>query len=188
MSTAAMVVYADIPGFPGYQIGTDGSVWSNWQRRGLGSGRGSTFVQGETWHRLKTRADRDGYLDVRLCRDGRKHLPKIHQLILLSFVGPCPPGQQARHLDGNKSNNDLTNLCWGTSTENNADRKRHGTLPQGEKHKCAKLTASQVLEIAALPQIVNYNEVGRRYGVTGRNIAAIRKGRTWQHLTKLPRQ
>ena len=29
----------------------------------------------------------------------------VHQLVMLTFVGPCPEGQEVRHLDGNPFNN-----------------------------------------------------------------------------------
>jgi hypothetical protein len=59
----------------------------------------------------------------------------VHQLVLETFVGPCPENQETRHLDGIPANNRLENLCWGTSQENNGlDKRRHGTLALGERH------------------------------------------------------
>lgn len=35
---------------------------------------------------------------------------------------------EVRHKDGNRRNNIPGNLCWGTSSENRADSRKHGTL------------------------------------------------------------
>jgi hypothetical protein len=53
---------------------------------------------------------------------------------------------QCRHLDGNRSNNRLDNLAWGTPLENGADKARHGTA-KGERNGRAKLTAAKVRRI-----------------------------------------
>ena len=37
-NAVAQVEYRDVPGWPGYRVGDDGSVWSLWKRRGLGRG------------------------------------------------------------------------------------------------------------------------------------------------------
>ena len=179
--------YGMVPDFPGYCGGTDGSVWSCWKRKGLGTGRGSTFVLGTAWSRLKIRSDKDGYLEVRLCRDGKKYLPKVHQLVLLTFRGPCPTGKQARHLDGDNRNNWLSNLRYGTSAENNEDRRRHGTLPKGEQVATSKLTVGDVLQIVRERGPRKGGIVGRRFGVTKECVYAIWKGITWSHVTGIKR-
>ena len=43
--------------------------------------------------------------------------PKVHRLIMLAFVGP-QNGMQINHKDGNKSNNQLSNLEYVTQEEN----------------------------------------------------------------------
>jgi hypothetical protein len=52
----------------------------------------------------------------------------VHHLVLRAFVGERPvtiERGEIRHLDGNKTNNVLANLCYGTIKENADDRKRH---------------------------------------------------------------
>jgi len=65
-----------------------------------------------------------GHMSVVL---GRRNTRMVHELVLIAFVGPRPPGQETRHLDGDPANNRLDNLCWGTRSENNRDAVRHGT-------------------------------------------------------------
>lgn len=73
------------------------------------------------------------YLEVGMSIKGRSRNYYIHQLVLEAFVGPCPPGMECRHLDGDPSNNKLSNLAWGTPQENANDRISHGTTNKGKK-------------------------------------------------------
>jgi hypothetical protein len=56
------------------------------------------------------------------------------------------------HNDGDRKNNALTNLRYGTRKENMADRKVHGDQPLGEALPWAKLNAKKVLKIRELYQ------------------------------------
>lgn len=47
-------------------------------------------------------------------------------MVLRAFVGEPPAGHECRHLDGDRQNNALDNLAWGTRAENVADTIRHG--------------------------------------------------------------
>lgn len=62
----------------------------------------------------------------------------VHVVVLESFVGPCPPGMETRHLDDDPSNNRLTNLCWGTRGENVRDRVRNGVHNNTRKTHCPR--------------------------------------------------
>ena len=46
----------------------------------------------------------------------------VHELVLEAFIGPRPRGMQSRHHpDPDKTNNNLSNLLWGTPAENMGD-------------------------------------------------------------------
>ena len=89
--------FVPIPGFPGYKIARNGMVLGKY-------GRPMVAVP-----------NLDGYLQVKLCVGGKTHTRQIHILLALTFVGPRPDGHQVRHLDGNRVNNSIENLCWGTT-------------------------------------------------------------------------
>ena len=42
----------------------------------------------------------------------------VHHAVLLAWVGPCPDGYQADHINGNAGDNRLENLEWVTPAEN----------------------------------------------------------------------
>lgn len=76
---------------------------------------------------LTPQVDNNGYTVITICSGGRAKAHKLHRLLLSTFVRPPKPGEEGRHLDGNRSNNDLNNLAWGSRLDNEADKKRHGT-------------------------------------------------------------
>ena len=64
------------------------------------------------------------------------HTRLVHRLVLEAFVGPRPEGMVARHLNGDPGDNRLENLAWGTQSENNYDKVRHGTHHNANKTHC----------------------------------------------------
>ncbi len=112
---------------------------------------------------------------------GKQRCLSIHKLVLVVFVGPPPPGMEARHLDGDGHNNHLWNLRWGTKSQNNgSDKARHGRLIFGEKNAQAKLTEDAVREIRATKR--GTLALAKRYGVSLTIIKSARSGRTWKHV------
>jgi len=84
---------------------------------------------------LKPSTIKGGYKYIVLCKRGRVRGFGVHRLVLTAFVGPCPKGTECRHLDGDKLNNNLDNLYWGTSKENGADMIKHGRSTKGRTFK-----------------------------------------------------
>lgn len=91
--------------------------------------RGSTkrpyLVRGRL-RSLKPQAD-SGYILVPLSREGADRNYRVHTLVLEAFVRPKPPNLECLHADGDRANNALSNLSWGTRQQNMHDAMRHGT-------------------------------------------------------------
>ena len=87
------------------------------------------------------------------------------------------------HGDGNRHNNHLDNLRWGTRKSNAEDRLLHGTLLRGENAPGAKLSNAQVVEIKkALARGESLTILSRAHGVAVETINAIRRGESWSWL------
>lgn len=144
--------------FPGYKITRDGKVWSDKSHKWL-----KTFVDGQT-----------GYIMVNLCHSRYRYTPGIHRLLLEAFVGPCPEGMETRHLDGNRQNNDLSNLAWGTRSENRRDTTKHGKAGK-------KLTIWSVIWIKYLLSLQKFSqrEIAGLFRVNPTSISDIKLGKTW---------
>lgn len=177
------VEYRYVARFPGYCIGSDGSVWSCWKLSGLAGG-GFVHVMDHAWKMLKPLPDKRGYLRVGFrSEQGMKRL-FIHQVVLETFVGPRPVGYLTRHLNGDPTDNRPENLAWGTEAENAADRTGHGRTTKGRAW--SKLTASQVQEIRRLAPEVSRAELARRFEVTHGHVVAIVNNKYWKPLPAPP--
>lgn len=105
-----------IPGWPLYAASDQGQI-----KR---TGRGNTQYPGE-----KILAISKGYVNT-----SRGAISAAY-LILLAFRGP-PPGPYggvkgcylSRHLNDDRSNNQLNNLAWGTKSDNAKDAIRNGRM------------------------------------------------------------
>jgi hypothetical protein len=70
--------------------------------------------------------------------DGRKCKVKVHILVLESHVGARPDGLLGLHKDGDVLNPHVSNLYWGTYSDNLHDSVRHGTHHDAAKTECPK--------------------------------------------------
>lgn len=179
-TTSSLVEYRDILDFPGYRISRCGCPQSC-RMRGTRT-RGGQLIA--PWRDMKVRVnERWGHRFVDLRRDGRNHRCYIHRLILEAFVGPCPEGQECRHIDGDPANNNLDNLAWGTPAENQADRVRHGTSNRGERHGLSKLTVDKVIEIRRrVAGGMSRREAAATFGIHQTCVDALVNRKTWTHV------
>lgn len=85
---------------------------------------------------MKHYIDHDGYHRVDI--DGQ-HL-KVHKLVFLVWGNtPIGAGQVVRHVDDNKDNNHISNLCLGTQRQNIHDCARNG-------HRCGHIKSVTVFD------------------------------------------
>lgn len=99
----------------------------------------------------------------------------VHRCVLLAFVGPCPEGKdEVRHLDGNRLNNALSNLAYGSRYENMQDCVQHGRSRR-------TLSDDAVKDIKdGLAKGESLKCLAKRHGVSKVAIARIRDGVTYR--------
>lgn len=176
--------YKDIPGWPGYKAGDDGTIWSCWKIKKAKFKREMT----KEWKQLKMSEQRNGHLTVTVF-PGNKTV-YVHRLVLEAFVGKRPKGMQCRHFpDRNPANNRWPeNIRWGTAKENCQDRVVHKTQVCGQRCHTSKLTPTIVAEIRTTYTGARgeYERMARVYGIAANNISGIVNGKTWKHLLPTP--
>jgi hypothetical protein len=84
---------------------------------------------------VSNNGNRQGNLAVEFGRGVRR---RVHHVVLEAFVGPCPPGMIGLHYDDNPFNNHLSNLRWGTHSDNMYDMVRNGNHAGALKETCSK--------------------------------------------------
>lgn len=88
---------------------------------------------------------KDNYKRITLMKEGVKTRYQAHRLVAITFIPNIENKPYINHIDGNKSNNGVTNLEWCTASENvlHADRigLRNMSLHQpsnSQKIKCVE--------------------------------------------------
>lgn len=163
-----------IKDFPNYSITKDGQIWST----GRPGTKGGCLIPSSSRN----------YFKVALWNNGKPISRLIHHLVLETFVGPCPPGMECRHLNGNPKDNRLENLKWGTRSENQRDSIKHGTakcLHQcGELSSVSKLTEQDVRMIIYMYKTGEFiqQEIADIYNVTRTQVSRIVNKKLWKHI------
>lgn len=128
-----------IPGFPDYEVSDMGRVKSY--------KRSAPYVMKPSTVK--------GYPCVRLRTDSAGRDYRVHQLVILAFVGPCPEGMEVCHNDSNRANNHLSNLRYDTHQANiqeAASLGRMGPTPKFLKRMIASITPAPLAE-AETPEV-----------------------------------
>jgi len=96
-----MEEFRDIPGYPGYQISNCGNVFSRKLKRVI-----------------EAPNDEDGYKRIKLWKQMISKHYRIHRLVATAFIPNPEDKPQVNHKDGDKTNNNISNLEWVTNQEN----------------------------------------------------------------------
>lgn len=121
-----------------------------------------------------------GYLMVGLSMNNKSLRVGVHRLVLWAFVGKQEKGMEARHLDKDCKNNRLSNLAYGTRSENIQDGVKHLTMMNPKK-----LTKENVLEICKMGrEKIPSKPVSEKYNISRGTVTEIWRGDIWAHATE----
>lgn len=87
-----------------------------------------------------------GYYEVILRQNGKRKPKLIHRLVAETFI-PNPHGKkEVNHKDGNKYNNEMSNLEWVTSSENQLHSIKVLNNSLGKKREVVCVETGEVFE------------------------------------------
>lgn len=98
---------------------------------------------------LKQGVGSSGYYSVALCKNGKPKTFRTHQLVASHFIGEAND-RIVNHKDGNKLNNEVTNLEYVSYSDNIQHAYDNKLRPNGEDIYCAKLSNKDVINIRKL--------------------------------------
>lgn len=127
----------NIDGYSGYKISSKGRVLSNKQLREK---------------LISTQIKKDGYVSVKLYKNGKAKRHPIHRLVAKAFI-PNPENKpEVNHIDSIKSNNFVSNLEWCTRSENMIHADRNGRLSNKNcyNNPASKFKRHDVLDIMSI--------------------------------------
>lgn len=157
--TTTKIEWTDIPGANRYRISNYG------------------VIVGPSGKVLRPMKSESGHLYVFIDRKRRY----VHRLVLETYCGDCPLGMECRHLDGNPSNNHISNLRWGTKRENVEDRERHGRMPIPHLSPFTKLKPKDIPIIYFLHLEGNSSRaIGGLFRTSHTTIQKIIRGERWK--------
>ncbi|EPT8324471.1 HNH endonuclease [Providencia rettgeri] len=137
-----------------------------------------------------------GYPCVRISdsETGKRFILRCHRAVAEAFI-PNPDNKpEVNHIDGDKSNSDLSNLEWVTPKENRKHAwdiglRNTSHLPNkiGEEKINAKLTDEKVIEMRKLRLSgMTFGSIASIYNVSKNTCINAIKGKTWAHVKPLP--
>lgn len=148
-----------IKGFEDYLITSSGNVFNN--------ARGK---------HLEPRITTRGYYQVCLYKNGKTYYKLISRLVAQAFISNPDNKPQVNHKDGNKANNDFTNLEWVTAKENVRHARRFGFMENSGKRKIPVNVYDYYTEEykSTHPSI---NEAGKYYKLDNSHISKVINGK-----------
>lgn len=146
-------MWKTITGFTNYSVSSNGVVRNN-----------------NTGQRLKPRLNKEGYHHVSLSKGVARNF-KIHRLVAEAFLprDPFHIKDDVNHLDGNKTNNNFSNLEWVTRSENILHAFRTGLkVPVvNEDHGACKYSNSEIDKVKSLRKNnLSYREISKITGIS----------------------
>lgn len=154
-----------IKDYPNYSITKDGRVFNNKHNRYL-----KPFK-------------RTGYWSVSLYEAGKMNSIRIHRLLAQAYIDNPENKPCVNHIDGDKTNNNISNLEWCTYKENTKHSWNTGLQKVSEKQRQAvrnvkrKLTDIEVVAIRELKGKVKQPVLAECYGVTQQSISYIQNNK-----------
>jgi len=129
-------------------------------------------------------SNRDGYMVAWLTKNSSRIGTGIHRLVALAFIPNPNNYKEINHIDGDKSNNSISNLEWCTRSENIRHAFDTGLKPgkKGEDNGRSKLSNEDIIEIRKLKNKLGAPTVGEMFSVSTGLIYHIWHGRSWKHI------
>lgn len=169
-------VWMVVEDYPDYMVSNLGRVKSMKRGREL-------ILKGRLRKKLSIR--HLPYVRVVLYRDNMANGKLIHRLVANAFIPNPDKLPQVNHLDGDVSNNYVSNLEWATPSSNviyslnTFGRKER----LGESNNKSKFTKEQVQEVRRLyPEIKSQRKLAKMYNVCQTAIKQIVNNQTWKHI------
>ena len=117
--------------------------------------------------------------------DGRHRI--VSEYVCEKVHGQKPSSaHSAAHNCGMQSCCNPRHLRWATRSENELDKRLHGTAVNGERHFFSKLSDAEVDQIRALSREMRNCELAAKFGISRGHVTGILKGHTRKNRTFQP--
>ena len=126
---------------------------------------------------LKYRINKDGYYDCSISANGIRRTMLVHRIVAQTFLENPIKYKQVNHIDGDKKNNDISNLEWCSGHHNIRHAYMNQLIP-------TKIKPWEVEYIYTNPDKLTNKELSEKFNVSINTIYGITCDNKWTHITK----
>lgn len=138
---------------------------------------------------LKPRLTNSGYMYVSLCKHSKYKLYYIHRLVAHYFITSEHEGLEVNHIDGNKSNNDVSNLEWVSHRYNIEHGVKNGLISyKPEDNYMAKLNWDIIKNIRENYNCFQSAYFAKKYNISTALVSMIIHNKVWVQDDYIPPQ
>lgn len=176
-------IWKDVKGYEGrYQVSNHGRLKA--LSRNVRFGRHWNKKTKETI--LKVYLSDKGYVMIRFYTLGKKKCMFVHRLVAIAFIHNPETKPQVNHIDGNKTNNCVSNLEWATGIENMRHAHKNGLIKHVSgansynKKRAINIITNKIFDT----WLDAYKDFGKyKYGYFTRMLTGNRRNKTpYRHL------
>jgi len=167
-----------IPEYEGfYEVSSLGQVRSV-DRVHWVNGRWGPVLRKRSGSPVKPYVDARGYANVHLCKNGKARWFRVARVVLIAFIRPPAPGEEAGHGDDDPTNNSAANLTWVTREENEKQKTERGRRPESTVGKLRRQDANVIRDMRRSG--FKLQEIAALYQCHFTNVGYICQQKTWR--------
>lgn len=180
MYTKPLYLFEDL-----YEVSSCGRIFSLPRRVYVNRGRG--YYYNLVGRELARCTSNSGYTSVGLSEEAQRfYQGLVHRMVAYTFLGvPAEGYDHVNHVDGDKSNNCVSNLEWVSRSQNMNHSFDNGLSDLGEDHKSSKYKEGVIAAVYRLAKEgrLSQDEIGNLYGMPQTVVSQIKNKRIWRRFT-----
>jgi hypothetical protein len=125
---------------------------------------------------------KNGYYGLTLSKNNIHYSKSNHVVEAEVFLIKKDEECEINHKNGNKLDNNITNLEWCTHKFNMDHASKTNLMKKGTQHGLSKLTEENIKEIRELSKTLTGVDISKKFNISPKNVSLIINRKTWKHI------